>query len=124
MNTTPRSVAVKNTQHRVPPMIRAMILERARVRCELHGGQLVPGGYDPHHRKQRSTGGHDEAFNLLAVCRRCHDMIHADMATALRNGWIVPSWGDPANEPVLMHDGRYLLDGLGGLTVLDQEPPG
>ena len=31
---------------------------------------------DIHHKVHRSQGGGDEASNLIALCRQCHDEIH------------------------------------------------
>lgn len=67
---------------------------------------------------QRSTGGHEEVHNLLYVCRPCHDKVHADLAVARANGWIVDSWGDTLTVAVRMFDGWFTVDGRGGLVRL------
>ncbi len=40
-----------------------------------------------HHIVLRSAGGADTADNLIAVCRPCHDWIHANPAEARFRGW-------------------------------------
>ena len=50
-----------------------------RFRCELCG-KVKPGGLDPHHIRARGMGSGwriDHPANLLAVCRVCHNRIHA-----------------------------------------------
>ena len=108
-----------STARRVPPLIRRLVTTRADGRCEVCGQR--ERGLDLHHRMQRSVGGHDEAFNLLAVCRRCHDRIHSGPATSRTAGWLVDSWQDPLEVPVVMRDGTYLLDGMGGLARVRRE---
>ena len=48
---------------------------------------------DVHEVKTRGRGGDilDEA-NVLALCRACHDWIHAHPATSLRVGLLASSW--------------------------------
>ena len=46
--------------------------EQDFIPCEECGRQAV----DIHHKIFRSQGGTDEADNLIALCRDCHDMAH------------------------------------------------
>lgn len=32
---------------------------------------------DPHHLKSRGAGGDDVETNLIALCRKCHSLIHS-----------------------------------------------
>lgn len=32
----------------------------------------------PHHILYRSRGGKDESDNLITLCRKCHDFVHAN----------------------------------------------
>jgi hypothetical protein len=67
---------------------------RAGGRCERCGrGMFV---FDHHHRKLRSRGGGDSAANLVAICRRCHNWIHANPRQASVDGWMVHEHLDPA----------------------------
>ena len=110
---------MKAKRHRVPPVVRVLLLTRARNRCELCGQKVEPGRWDPHHRKQTSVGGDDQLFNLLAVCRPCHDRVHADIGRGRVHGWLADSWADPLEVAVDLFDGRYILDGLGGMERVD-----
>lgn len=66
--------------------------------CELGCGRTA---IHTHHRKLRSQGGDDSADNLLRVCLDCHTMIHAEPARAYAAGWLVQSWNEPSNVPVV-----------------------
>ena len=46
--------------------------EQDFVPCEHCGKKAV----DIHHIVYRSQGGKDEIDNLIALCRKCHDMAH------------------------------------------------
>jgi len=66
-----------------------------------------------HHRKLKSRGGKDEAANLLYLHHECHNMgtnsVHSKVALATEKGWIVNSWADPAEVPVVLGDGRVVI---------------
>jgi 5-methylcytosine-specific restriction endonuclease McrA len=47
------------------------------IPCEVCGGRSV----DVHHIRYRSRGGDDDIHNLAALCRRCHDLCHAERIT-------------------------------------------
>ena len=92
------------------------VLERAKGYCEKCGQY----GEDMalHHRKLKSRGGIDSVANLMVVHHKCHnlgtDSIHSNPATAQVNGWMVPSWADPADYPIKLPDGfivRFREDG-------------
>jgi 5-methylcytosine-specific restriction endonuclease McrA len=54
-----------------------------------------------HHRKLRSRGGPNTAFNCVWLCGSCHRAAHMDLAgQATRDGWLVPSWADERSWPV------------------------
>ena len=63
-----------------------------------------------HHRKMRSQGGKDLIHNLLALHHACHNLatgaVHLDIKTSYKYGWIVPSYSDPVDVPVLLHKKR------------------
>ena len=69
------------------------------VRC---GGEIT----DIHHRKLRGMGGTSDqevAFglaNLISLCRKCHDWVHAHPAESYRLGLLVHSWDNPEDIPV------------------------
>jgi len=68
--------------------VRPVVLARAGNRCERCGRA---GKLDLHHRRMRSQGGTHHASNLVAICRACHEAIHAGAADAAR--WIVTRKG-------------------------------
>lgn len=100
--------------------IAQLALDRAKNYCEKCGGV----GRDDlalHHRKLKSRGGKDEVANLMVVHHKCHNMgtdsIHANPDVATRNGWMVPSWSDPAIYPITLPDGLIVrFDNLGSWT--------
>ncbi len=47
------------------------------ILCEQCGKKAV----DIHHIIYRSQGGKDEIVNLIALCRKCHDMVHNNELT-------------------------------------------
>lgn len=49
-----------------------------------------------HHRRMRSQGGSDDATNTTDLCGACHRQIHANPRWSYQQGWLVPSWQDPA----------------------------
>lgn len=55
------------------------------------------------HRLNRSQGGRTVPSNLQLLCGSgttgCHGIVTHDLADALREGWRVPSWGDPREWP-------------------------
>jgi len=53
------------------------ICEQDVILCEVCGRIAV----DIHHIKYRSQGGSDDVDNLIALCRKCHDLAHAKEIT-------------------------------------------
>jgi len=60
-----------------------------------------------HHRKLRSRGGRDTAWNCIWLCKICHEWVHANPAEATTLGLLVPSWEDPAGWPVQRRTGWF-----------------
>ena len=53
-----------------------------------------------HHRKLRSAGGTDDAWNTVDLCGNCHRQIHSEPRWSYKTGWLVASWDDPClNDP-------------------------
>ena len=80
---------------------RDAVFARAAGSCERCGRAITAATGHAHHRKLRSRGGGDGWDNLTALCPPCHAWAHRDVAAATRDGWIVPSWIDPATYPVV-----------------------
>lgn len=53
-----------------------------------------------HHRKLRRFGDH-RAVNTLHVCNEHHAWIHANPESSYILGYLVQSWRDPAEVPLL-----------------------
>lgn len=45
-----------------------------------------------HHLRQRSLQGPDTPANLSLLCGDCHMHVHAFIAEATKEGWLVPSY--------------------------------
>jgi 5-methylcytosine-specific restriction enzyme A len=63
---------------------------------------------DVHHRVTRGMGGsRDDTLNygmanLVALCRSCHDEVHAHPAASYNAGWLVRTGNDPAVIPLVV----------------------
>lgn len=55
-----------------------------------------------HHRKRRSQGGGDEAYNVIEIPAALHDWIHANPERAYELGLLVRSHDDPAEVSVTL----------------------
>lgn len=80
-----------------------------------------------HHRKLRKHGGADTLSNLIALCSPCHNIapgsVHQNPEDSYRNGYLVPSWADPREWPLLLADGRrVLLNDDGSCVILEDNP--
>lgn len=68
--------------------VKAEVFARDGVACRLCGwtrAQWTPSdarAIEIHHRVQHARGGSNEIENLVVLCSRCHDDVHADRATS------------------------------------------
>ena len=90
------------------PMLRALVLERSRGRCECCGDPLH-GRVEVHHRKLRSQGGPDAAENLLVLRASHHAHAHGQPTYSYDRGLLVHCADDPATAPLLLHGRRRVL---------------
>lgn len=65
---------------------RGEVLKRAVNRCEARRPRCMGEAAHVHHVLRRSQGGTNEPHNLLAVCFRCHEWIHANPKEAAAAG--------------------------------------
>jgi 5-methylcytosine-specific restriction endonuclease McrA len=72
--------------------VRAVVLARDKHRCRACSSSH---GLDVHHVIMRSLGGSDEAQNLIALCRDCHQSVHGHVlilhgqtAHTVRFSWV------------------------------------
>lgn len=82
-----------------------IVKERANGLCEVRASAECTGRHEAtHHRKSRRFRDHRPG-NLLAVCDNCHtnaeDSIHRNPLRAHEHGWLVWSYEDPLDVPVL-----------------------
>lgn len=91
-----------------------------RARCEAQiPGVCTMRNEHAHHRRMRSQRGRTDLDNLIALCNRCHWVIHnpppaAAERWAYRHGLLVPSWLDPAAVPTIVgHELTCPIDHVG-----------
>ena len=70
-------------------------------------------GCAEHHRKSRKHPDAERVSNKVLLHHVCHNLgtgsVHLNVAEARRRGFIVPSWGDPAETPLVTATGVTLL---------------
>jgi hypothetical protein len=105
------------------PAVRQMVAERARHRCERCG---IIMGRPPHihHRQPRKMGGSSRPSinypgNLLHLCPFCHVQVEGNRTPAILSGWLVTEPRIPADTPVKLWDGWFLLDDNGARISVD-----
>ena len=88
-----------------------IVHQRANGYCEVCGQTLYDGAL--HHRKLKSRGGKDTPSNLIFIHHGCHnlntDSIHLNPAKAEENGWMVGSWQEPEEVPMVYANGSIVL---------------
>jgi len=88
------------------------VIQRANGYCETCGG-VAKESMALHHRKLKSRGGKDEISNLIWIHHGCHNLdtnsIHANPAIAESKGWMVGSWQEPEETPMVYADGSIVL---------------
>lgn len=74
-------IEAKLAAERAWEAVKKAIAERDTFQCRMCGkacryGDPIETKADPHHIIFASAGGPDESWNLLYLCRRCHDLCH------------------------------------------------
>jgi hypothetical protein len=89
-----------------PEPVRIAASRRSGWRCEVGSSVCTGKAAHFHHRKLRSH--RDQSLvNCLHVCATCHNYIHnAGISVAYMMGWLLHSWQDPAEVPVLFGENR------------------
>jgi len=64
------------------------------ARCGSHDWLQV------HHRRKRSQGGKDTFSNLITLCSKCHDFVHARQPQGRAEGWLLSRGMESAEVPV------------------------
>jgi hypothetical protein len=47
--------------------------------------------------------------NLACLCRECHNWVHAHPEEGYRTGYLVHSWDDPADVPLVLKPGTHWI---------------
>jgi 5-methylcytosine-specific restriction endonuclease McrA len=108
---------------------RRIVRERDQDRCCMCGIHITDGNGAQHHRIAKGMGGSallESPSNLVTLCGRGnkdldHGKVHGNPEWARNHGWIVSRHLDPAEIPVDMVDGWWLLDADGGRRPYVQE---
>lgn len=79
---SPRKVAYDEELAAITPAV----LARAGHFCEI-GRCNGPLGI--HHRLRRSQGGQNTMENLMALCNRCHQLVHENPSWSYENGYLL-----------------------------------
>jgi hypothetical protein len=81
--------------------VKANVRRRSGNQCEARAEGCTHRATQFHHRKLREHGDHTEE-NCLHTCTRCHiEVIHKNPELSYVMGWLVPSYVDPREVPVL-----------------------
>lgn len=83
---------------------KAYVRRRSANQCEVRSRGCTKHAKHFHHRLLRRFGDHRDV-NCLHVCSRCHLTIHENPELSYVMGWLVPSYKDPAEVPVLHGSG-------------------
>ena len=87
------------------------------VKC----GKFLYDSVAVHHRKLRKHGGPNTLSNLIALCSNCHNIspgsVHQNPRDSYESGYMVPSWADPEEWPLLLPDGSQVLLKNDGTTL-------
>ena len=104
---------------------RRLVRERDGHQCQLCG-DIVKVYRNIHHRLNRGKGGSaklERASILITICGDgvlfCHGRVTRNPTWAKSIGWLLPRNNpdiDPAQEPILLFDGWFLLGDDGSRT--------
>lgn len=112
----------------IPARTRDSLYERAGFACERCG--RTDGHFSAHHRSGRRAGGSKDPrkhalSNLVLICgdgvQLCHGHVESRRQEAISEGWIVPSWNDPAAIPIRLRFGWFHLTDDGTYSPCDRE---
>ena len=100
----------------------AAVDDREQQHCA-RCGRYVDGG-SRHHRKLRRHGDHSVA-NLVLLCGSgttgCHGWVHSHVADSYSLGWLVHSWHESNEVPVLTVQGWVTLSDEGQYNTMTRD---
>jgi 5-methylcytosine-specific restriction protein A len=91
--------------------IRRLVLARDGEKCL----RCLAPAVDVHHRRPKGMGGTGNKYialgmaNLVSLCRDCHTEIHTQPELGYRTGFLLHSWEDPAEIPLVIKPGTFLV---------------
>ena len=93
---------------------RELVRQRANNRCDLCGSRILAGVAQLHHRSPRKAGGSSNAdlgspANALLLHVLCHARVEKDRSRSYSMGWLVHAWDNPAEIPVRLFNGWFML---------------
>jgi len=68
---------------------KAGVRARSPCFCEISHVGCTGQAVHVHHKRRRSQGGTDDPENLLHLCRKGHDFVHANPEISFRMGWLL-----------------------------------
>lgn len=101
----------KPSPNQPTPELRDAIWRRDSKSCCRCGQFVWLSEAEIHHRLLRSQHPDNSPANLVTLCGPCHAEAHSRRRLIGEpEGWIVPSWADPASTPVWC-EGRWQQPG-------------
>lgn len=102
--------------------VKALVRERTNMLCDRCGLRVHNPQY--HHRKPRRMGGSKDtaigqASNALLLHPNCHEWIERHRTISYEQGWLVASYQEPSEIPVVRAGDLVLLGDDGTATVID-----
>ena len=92
--------------------MRDQVAERQQGYCLWCEGPLG-NTWALHHRKLRKHGGPDEVSNFVALHHHCHNLgtasVHLNPAKAYERGFLVHSWDNHTQTPLVTASGATVL---------------
>lgn len=91
--------------------VRRLVFARDGGKCLFCLGEAD----DVHHRRPKGMGGTSDKYiafgmaNLVSLCRFHHTWIHAHPEDGYRLGFLVHSWDDPAEIPLVLKPGTHYV---------------
>jgi 5-methylcytosine-specific restriction endonuclease McrA len=77
---------MKRTTKSIPKELRREVMKRDGWQCLVCGDERQER-LDLHHLIHRSQGGKDDFYNLVTLCRHCHELVHEEDQETIECLW-------------------------------------